>query len=84
MNLVLIQARSGSSRFPGKIFKTIGKNTLLEWLLNIRNKINLEQNKKTKTLKDIFNEIFYKNNLIDKYLGIIVLILIFILLFKIL
>ena len=60
------------------------KNTLLEWLLNIRNKINLEQNKKTKTLKDIFNEIFYKNNLIDKYLGIIVLILIFILLFKIL
>jgi spore coat polysaccharide biosynthesis protein SpsF len=33
MNLVLIQARSGSSRFPGKIFKKIGKNTLLEWVI---------------------------------------------------
>ena len=40
------------------------KETLLEWLLNIRNKIYIEQNKKQKTLNDILNEIFYKNNLI--------------------
>ena len=60
------------------------KNTLLEWLLNIRNKIYVEQNRKEKTLNDIFNEIFYKNNSSDMYCFyyFIVIILILIILFK--
>jgi hypothetical protein len=62
------------------------KNTLLEWLLNIRNKIYIEQNRKQKTLNDILNEIFYKNNSFNMYYicYFVVIILIFLIIIKIL
>ena len=38
---IIIQAREHSNRFPGKIFKKIGKKSMLEIILSELNKSNL-------------------------------------------
>jgi hypothetical protein len=55
------------------------KETFINWLLEIRNNIYIEQNKHIKTIKDEINEIFniYENNQIE-YLIVILVILIII------
>ena len=51
-NIAFVQARMGSSRFPGKMSKKIGEFTLLEWILirlkksKLLNKIVLTTSKK--------------------------------------
>ena len=54
------------------------KNTLLEWLLNIRNEINIKQNKKILTLDESINQIFSnrKPNTWTYYIILLLLIII--------
>ena len=56
------------------------KESLLNWLLGIRNHIYKNQNRPTKTLKDNFNEIFEDNNAYKNTVYIIVLIVILLIL----
>tara|TARA_X000001036_G_scaffold343993_1_gene323617 strand:- start:56 stop:799 length:744 start_codon:yes stop_codon:yes gene_type:complete len=39
-NIIVIQARAGSERFPNKIFKTIGSFTILDQVINITKSID--------------------------------------------
>ncbi len=39
-NIIVIQARTGSERFPNKIFKTIGSFTILDQVINITKSID--------------------------------------------
>ena len=39
---IIIQARSGSKRFPNKIFKLIGSKTVLEHVIS-SNKVNFKK-----------------------------------------
>jgi hypothetical protein len=56
------------------------KETLLNWLLGIRNHIYKNQNRPTKILKDNFDEIFENNNSYKNTMCIIALIVILLLL----
>ena len=40
---IIVQARSGSKRFPNKIFKKIGKISILEHVLNQIKKVELKK-----------------------------------------
>ena len=39
-NIIVIQARTGSERFPNKIFKTIGNFTILDHIIKITKTID--------------------------------------------
>jgi len=53
------------------------KETFLNWLLEVRNNISIDQNKETKNINEIINEIFNKNeNNEIKYIIITLIILI--------
>lgn len=43
-NIIVIQARSGSKRFPNKIFKNIGSITILDQIINISKSIDKVEN----------------------------------------
>ena len=38
-NLVVIQARMGSERFPGKVLLKLGRITVLDWVIRASKKI---------------------------------------------
>ena len=38
-NLLVIQARMGSERFPGKVLLKLGRITILEWVIRASKKI---------------------------------------------
>ena len=56
------------------------KNTLLEWLLNIRNEINIKQNKKILTLDESIKQI-YSNKKPNTWAYYIILLLIIIIIY---
>ena len=57
------------------------KESLLNWLLTIRNSIAIEQKRKTNTIIDNFNEIFNKNNNNYKIYFFIVLLIVLIIIY---
>ena len=43
-NLLVIQARMGSERFPGKVLLKLGRITILEWVIRASKKIREKRN----------------------------------------
>ena len=49
-NLIIIQARMSSNRFPGKVLKKLGGHPTIEWIYEAAKKVNFK--KKIRTIKD--------------------------------